>query len=128
MVFDSSISTLYQEAERLDNTALDTLIIQLQTIRTQRKTNDKQKAEADLLKKINRGLPISQSADFQSLNQKRLSYEISDTEMMRLQKLLFSLEKLHIERVKYIGQLAALRNVTVRELLSQLNLTPIING
>ena len=37
MVFDSSISTLYQEAQRLDNTALDNLIVQLQTIRTQRK-------------------------------------------------------------------------------------------
>ena len=63
-------------------------------------------------------MSISQNADFQLLNQKRLSDEISDAEIMKLQKLLFSLEKLHIERVKYIGQLATLRNVTVRELLS----------
>ncbi len=126
MIFESSISSLYQEAERLDNTALDSLISQLQAIRTNRKTSDKQKTEADLLKKINRGLSSAQSADFQLLNQKRINNEINEKERITLEKLLVNIEKLHTARVKHIGQLATLRNISVRELLAQLNLTPMI--
>ena len=47
----SSVTTLFQEVERLDNRSLDTFIDNILSLRLQRKTSDKQKEEADLLQK-----------------------------------------------------------------------------
>jgi hypothetical protein len=128
MFEDTSIITLYQEAQRLDNSALDNLIAQLQSIRTLRKTSDKQKEESFLLKKINRSLNSTQMLHFQALNEKRLNSKIDTIEMEDLHQLLQTIEKLHAERIKYLGQLAVLRNMSVRDLLIKLNLSPILHG
>jgi hypothetical protein len=121
-------TSIYEEVERFDNSTLDTFISQLQALRLSRMTSDKQKAEASLLKKINRSLSQSQMIQFQKLNQKRLNDEINDVEMLVLQSLVAKIEKLHVERIKYVGQLAALRNCSVKELMRDLSLNPIIYG
>lgn len=124
----SSIASLFQEVERLDNRSLDTFIDNVLSLRVQRKTSDKQKEEADLLKKINKSLSIPQIERFRYLNEKRLDGEITEQEHTELGVLIEKIEKLNVTRLKYLISLAQLRGVTVRELMSQLGISNPTNA
>ncbi|MCP1381271.1 hypothetical protein [Runella salmonicolor] len=125
---NSSVTTLFHEAERLDNRSLDAFIDDILSLRIRRETPDKQKEEAMLLKKINRSLPIEQIQRFRVLNQKRLEDDISEPEYAELLILLDKIEKLNVSRLKYLTSLARLRKVSVRELMNQLGISNSLNG
>ncbi|RDB02961.1 hypothetical protein [Runella aurantiaca] len=125
---NSSVTTLFHEAERLDNRSLDAFIDDILSLRIRRETPDKQKEEAMLLKKINRSLPIEQIQRFRVLNQKRLEDDISEPEYAELLILLHKIEKLNVSRLKYLTSLARLRKVSVRELMNQLGISNSLNG
>jgi hypothetical protein len=127
MVMTSSVATLFQEAERLDNRSLDTFINNILSLRVQRKTSDKQKEEAILLQKINKSLLIDNIERFKALNEKRLDNNISEQEHLELGVLIEKIEKLNVTRLKYLISLAQLRNITVRELMNQLGISNFIN-
>jgi hypothetical protein len=124
----SSVANLFQEVERLDNRSLDDFINNILLLRQQRKTSDKQKEEADLLKKINKSLSIPQIERFRALNEKRLDGEITEQEYTELGVLIEKMEKLNVTRLKYLISLVQLRGVTVRELMSQLGISNPINA
>jgi hypothetical protein len=125
---NSSVTTLFHEAERLDNRSLDAFIDDILSLRIRRETPDKQKEEAMLLKKINRSLPIEQIQRFRVLNQKRLEDDISEPEYAELLILLDKIEKLNVSRLKYLTSLARLNKVSVRELMNQLGISNSLNG
>lgn len=117
------INTLFKEAERLDNRSLDTFISNMMTLRIRRNEfSDKQKEEAYLFEKINKGLPLHQIERFKKLNDKRKETFINEEENNELIVLLEKIEKLNVNRLKYLNTLARLRNVSVRELMIQLSL------
>jgi hypothetical protein len=128
MTMNASVTTLFHEAERLDNRSLDAFIANILSLRIQRETSDKQKEEAILLKKINKSLSIEQIERFRALNEKRLDGDISEQEYAELLVLLEKIEKLNVTRLKYLTALARLRNVTVREVMTQLGISNPING
>jgi hypothetical protein len=128
MVMNSSVATLFHEAERLDNRSLDAFINNILSLRVQRKTSDKQKEEAILLQKINKSLSIDQIERFRSLNEKRLDNNISEQEHLELGVLIEKIEKLNVTRLKYLIALAQLRNITVRELMQQLGINTTANA
>jgi hypothetical protein len=128
MTMNASVTTLFHEAERLDNRSLDAFIANIMSLRIQRETSDKQKEEAILLKKINKSLSIEQIERFRALNEKRLDEEISEQEYVELLVLLEKVEKLNVTRLKYLTALARLRNVTVREVMTQLGISNPVNG
>jgi len=105
---------------------LDAFIADILSLRIRRETP--QKAEAVLLKKINKSLPIEQIERFRVLNQKRLEETISEQEYAELLILLGKIEKLNVSRLKYLTSLAGLRKVTVRELMQQLGISNPLNG
>ncbi len=125
---NSSVTTLFHEAERLDNRSLDAFIDDILSLRIRRETPDKQKEEAMLLKKINKSLPIEQIQRFRVLNQKRLEDDIAEPEYAELLILLDKIEKLNVSRLKYLTSLARLRKVSVRELMNQLGISNSLNG
>jgi Rad3-related DNA helicase len=127
MVMDSSVATLFHEAERLDNRSLDAFINNILSLRVQRKTSDKQKEEAILLQKINKSLAIEQIERFRALNEKHLDNNISEQEHLELGVLIEKIEKLNVTRLKYLISLAQLRNITVRELMNQLGISNFVN-
>lgn len=118
-----SISTIYHELESLDKRALDTFIDNILSLRVRRELSDRQIQESQLLLKINKGLSLKESERFQFLNQKRFDETISEEEYSELEKLVEKIEKLNVSRLKYLTILARLRNVSVRDLMIQLNLT-----
>ncbi len=128
MAINSSVATLFHEAEQLDNRSLDAFIDTILLLRIQRETPDKQKEEAILLKKINKSLSIEQIERFRAFNQKRIEGDISEQENSELLILLEKVEKLNVNRLKYLTTLARLRNVSVRELMNQLGISNPVNG
>jgi septal ring factor EnvC (AmiA/AmiB activator) len=128
MTLNPSVATLFHEAERLDKTSLDTFIDHILSLRIQRETSDQQKEEAILLKKINKSLSLEQIERFKFLNQKRIESEITELEFSELTYLLDKLEKLNVNRLKYLTALSRLRSVSVRDLIHQLGLTNNLNG
>ncbi len=117
-----SINTIYHELEGLDKRSLDTFIDNILSLRVRREFSDRQVQESQLLLKINKGLSLKESERYQLLNKKRFDEIISEEEYLELEKLVNKIEKLNVTRLKHLTILARLRNVSVRELMTQLNL------
>lgn len=127
MTVSSSVAALSHEAERLDNRSLDAFIAAILSMRVQRKTSDKQKEEAILLRKINKSLSIEQITRFRALNDKLSDDNITEQEYVELGILVEKIEKLNVTRLKHLTALAQLRHVTVRELMQQLGILNTTN-
>lgn len=116
----TTISTLIREAERLDNRSLDNLIAQVTLLRVRR--NAPPDAETKLLSKINKGLLLVQVERLRTLNQKRQQKPLTSEEQEELIQLVTKTEQLNVNRLRYLTQLARLRNVSVREVMRQLGI------
>jgi Asp-tRNA(Asn)/Glu-tRNA(Gln) amidotransferase C subunit len=119
-----AITTLFHEVERLDTHSLDVFIDSLISLRVRRDVPKQQKDEALLLAKINKSLPLIQVERFRFLNTKRLENQLTTEENEELLSLLEKTEKLNANRIKHLATLARLRNVSIRELMKQLNIRP----
>ena len=93
------------------------------SLRVRREVSNKQKEEALLLEKINRGLSLKQVERFKILDQKRFNEVLTNEEYEELSVLVEKIENLNVRRLKYLIALAKLRNVTVKKLVEQLNLS-----
>ena len=118
----ASMTTLFHEVERLDNRSLDTFIANIVSLRARRTTPDKQKQEAFLLEKINKSLSLQDTLRFKFLNQKHAEGNITEQEYAELSLLVEKIEKLNVNRLKYMTALAQVHNVSVRELMNQLGM------
>ena len=122
MDMNADLGTLFQTVERLDNRSLDAFINRIISLRVQRTPSDKQKGEAVLLAKINKGLSIEQTERFRFLKEKHAEKDISEGEYAELLVLLEKIEKFNVSRLKHLTTLAQLRNVSVREVMQQLGI------
>ena len=119
---DADLGTLFQTVERLDNRSLDAFINRIISLRVQRTPSDRQKEEAVLLAKINKGLSVEQTGRFRFLKEKHAEKAISEEEYAELLVLLEKIEKFNVSRLKHLTTLARLRNISVRELMQQLGI------
>jgi hypothetical protein len=128
MTLNTSLGTLYHEAERLDNRSLDAFIGHILSMQVRRQMSDVQEKEADLLKKINQSLSLDKIERFRLLNEKRKETGLSTLEQAELIDLLEKIEKLNVSRLKHITALSRLRGVSVRDLMQQLGIHTSQNG
>ena len=128
MSMNATIGTLYHEAERLDNPSLDAFIAQITLLRVRRDFSDRQKQEADLLKKINKSLSVPQIEQFRLLKDKLANDNMTEQEHTELLLLLEKVENLNVSRLKHLTNLARLRHISVRELMAQLGISNASNG
>ena len=82
-------------------------------------------SEAALLKKINQGLPPAAQDRFRLLVAKRQAYTLAPDELQELISLSERLEQIGAQRLEHLIELAALRRVTLDELLDQLGIKPV---
>jgi hypothetical protein len=80
--------------------------------------------EAELLFKINQGLPLATQRRLNKLIDKRRADTISAKEVRELKKLTDQIEKSDAKRLELLTELARLRNVPLRKLIKQLGLNP----
>ena len=119
---NTTLGTLYDEAKRLDTPSLDAFIAHIISLRVRRESSDRQIEEALLLKKINKSLSVQQIERFRFLKDKQTDEDITEPEYTELLLLLEKIEKLNVGRLKHLMTLARLRNISVRELMSQLDI------
>ncbi len=80
--------------------------------------------ESELLLQINQGLPILTRERLNELIEQRRSSTITENELRELCQLTDRIEKFDAERLKSLVELAALRTVSLDDLIHQLELKP----
>ncbi|NJK80460.1 MAG: STAS/SEC14 domain-containing protein [Chloroflexaceae bacterium] len=116
------IKDLLEAAQQLSTSELEYLVAQVLALQATRRAPHLSAEETALLLKINRGLPEDMQARFDVLNQRRQNGMLSPEEQADLTRIAEYAEQMAAQRVVYLGQLAKLRGVPVRELMQQLGI------
>ena len=110
--------------EQLGNSDLEDFIHRILLIKAKRYAPKVDELELDLLSKINKGLDNAIYQRLDALTAKRKSETISKEEYKELLDLVEIIENENVERLRYLGQLAQLKNISVRTLMKQLDIKP----
>lgn len=93
---------------------------------TQRHKTDRSlpRQEAELLRKINRSISQIQWERYDQLLAKRRTETLTSEELDELISLSDQIEAANVRRIKYLAELARLRNSTVSALIAELGIKP----
>ncbi len=116
---------LLRAALQLPHPELERFVTQLQTLRLQHDTARLSQDEAELLLKINEGLPSTTQQRLDELIAKRKAQSLTAAEHQELIQLTEQSEKIDADRVQHILALAALRKISLDEVMQQLGIQPI---
>lgn len=122
-----SLEKRLREKANREGVALDDLIEQVLESWSESsppgESDPKKNRETRLLQQINRtGFSEDFWLKYNTLIHKRQSEIISEEELAQLIKMSDQLEKANVRRLKYIIELSKIRNVSVRDLMSQLGI------
>ena len=115
---------LLSNASQMPLNELEAFVHELNAVITRKKTTDKSSRDTILLDKINRTvLDKAKRERYQALIYTLEMETISDVEHTELLELVEQEEKIRVKRLKYLIELAQLRNITVPQLMKNLELT-----
>ena len=103
---------------------LEQFVAKAFSLKARERTSALSEREAELLFKINQGLPSATQRRLNKLIDKRRADTISAKELRELKKLTDQIEKSDAKRLELLTELARLRNVPLRKLIKQLGLNP----
>ncbi|MBM4086669.1 MAG: STAS/SEC14 domain-containing protein [Planctomycetes bacterium] len=78
--------------------------------------------EAELLLKINRGIPAGMGNRYSQLTAKRRAETLSPEEHRELLRLTEQVERVEADRIKHLARLARIRNTTLSKLVKDLGI------
>jgi len=113
---------LLRAVGQLSQPELERFVDQLLALRAQRRVPAVSQKEADLLHKINQGIPKTIQIRYDELIEKRQAETLTPEEHQEILGLTETIEGLETERLEYLTELAELRNVTLRHLMAQLGI------
>ena len=113
---------LLQAALQMPRPEMENFVARLFTLKAKQEAPGLPQREKELLQQINQGLSPAQARRRKTLATKRHAHTITETELQELLALNDEAERLNVERVKHLVELAALRNVTLDEVMEQLGL------
>ncbi|MBK6903908.1 MAG: hypothetical protein IPH04_14205 [Saprospirales bacterium] len=122
------IEDILAGVSNLNSEELEKFVEKVLVLRAKRVSPNLSKAEASLIKKINRNLPPAVRKRFSVLEAKRSEGSLSEVEHRELLAIVEELEQLNAERVQCLGELAQLRGIAVRDLMKQLGIRPQPNA
>lgn len=120
----ASIEQLLNAVMQLPPPEYEQFLQKLLHLKAREKAPCLSKRESELLLAINQGLPPADARRMRTLIRKRQAYEITPDELQELIGLTNESERLGAERLKHLIELAALRNVTLDEIMQQLGIGP----
>jgi hypothetical protein len=120
-----SLDELIRAAHQLNETDLEQLLHQVVVLRARRKTQVIPEEEAQLLLKINQGVPADVRARYQVLRQKREAETLTDAEYDALIQLSNQIEQIGAQRLEALASLAQLRQVSLPDLMETLGIQPV---
>jgi hypothetical protein len=101
------------------------LLQQVVYLRARRKTPVLPEDEAQLLLRINQGIPADLLAQYQLLLQKRNAETLTDSEYDRLIQFSTQIEQIGAQRLESLAHLAQLRQVSLLDLMETLGIQPV---
>ncbi len=126
------MANVHIEPEQLLNAALkmprpelERFVARLFALKAREETPSLSAAETRLLLKINQDLPVPARLRLNELIEKRQASRINPTELEELMRLTDQAEEIGTKRLQCLIELAALRNVTLDELMQQLGIKPV---
>lgn len=123
-----TVSDLLDNASRLNSGDFESFYKALLTLRARRIAPVLSQKETDLLEKIYQKLPSETLERYDLLTNKRRDDNITPAEYEELLALVSTVEQYNVQRLKFIVELAALRQMTAQELMEQLGLMPLYHG
>jgi len=117
-----SLEEILDGISQLDNSELERFMGQIGNLLAKRKAPSFSKHEAELLLKINQGLPLEILDTYKELSDKLVANIITDTEHQALLGITNKIEELDAERVKNLFELANLRSISLDSLMLELGL------
>ncbi len=120
-----SSEQLFNAARQMPRPELERLFARLFADKAREETPNLSKAESKLLLKINQDIAPAARRRMNELIEKRDNRLITPAELEELIQLNDQAEAFGVERLKCLLKLAALRNVTLDEVMSQLGIEPV---
>jgi hypothetical protein len=118
----SAVDELLDAVGRLSTTDLEHFSDEVMRIRARRLAPTLPRREAELLEQINRGLPPHQDRRYRELVDKRDDESLTAAEHRELIDVGDEVERLIVERVRAMGELAMLRGTTLQGIAAQFQL------
>ncbi len=117
-----SAAQLIEAVETMPTGELEEFIAHLLKLRAQRLAPNLSANESELLLKINQGIPVSIQNRFNELVAKRAALTLIMEEHTELLQLTDEIENLDAARVRYLGEVARLRNVSLTQVMVDLGI------
>lgn len=117
-----NLKDLLDGVQKLDSTTLESFADQVMLLRAQRRASSVPKTETELLKKINRGLPAPTQARLSELQHKQETSTLTEEENDEFLQIANQVEELNVVRLEALTELAQIRGLTLRKLMSELSL------
>ena len=117
-----SSAQLIKAVETMPTGELEEFIAHLLKLRAQRLAPNLSSTESELLLKINQGIPIAIQNRFNELVAKRVALTLTTEEHTELLQLTDEIENLDGARVRYLGEIARLRNVSLNQVMADLGI------
>ncbi len=118
------IDELLKAVEQLSQSELEQFVSQVIVLRARRRAPSIPRTEAELLLKINQGVPSELQTRYKELIAKHKAETLTPEEYDELLCLTDQVEHLHAQRLKYLAELADLRGATLSDLMKQLEIRP----
>ncbi|QSJ17416.1 STAS/SEC14 domain-containing protein [Nostoc sp. UHCC 0702] len=115
-----SSEELLKAVEQLSQPNFEQFVSQVIALQAQRKASNLPQAEAELLLKINQGIPSDTQKYYEELIGKKEAETLTSEEHIELLNLTQQIEKLQAKRIEYLSELARLRVISLTALMENL--------
>jgi len=123
-IHSKQLNTIYQSLSALNILELDEVMQQIITIRRRKLPSVLTQSETELLRKINIGAPLVIQKRYNYLLKERKKETLTQEENGELLELTAYMENFSVKRLECLIELAKLRNLSLDELLDQLEIKP----
>jgi hypothetical protein len=117
-----SSEELLKAVEQLNQPDLERFVSQVIALQAQRKASSLPRTEAELLLKINQGIPSDTQKHYKKLLVKREAENLTNNEYRELLDLTEQIEKLQAQRIEYLAELARMREISLITLMENLGI------
>lgn len=115
-----STDDMLQAVKQLKTSELEGFFWQIISLMARRKAPGLSKQESEIMMKINRGISPEIQEYYNKLIAKRRSEILTAEEYGELLKLTAQIEKLDVERLEYLKELACIRQISLTAIMKQL--------
>lgn len=123
-----STDELLKAASQLSSPELDQFASQIIALRAQRQAPCMPQDEAEILIEINRGIPWEIQKPYDALVAKRRQESLTPDEYETLLQLTEQIEQLEVRRMEHLAELARLRQMSLTDLMTSLDIQPPANA